>query len=133
MTEPSGEADDGGSDAAAEPPATTGNVFVNCSTRGAGQSGMRFGKGAGRNYFYGTTFEDNATDITVDGAVGQSFYGTKFLKDSQSAEAPPPPERRSRGKQLTGFTGRLPGKACRICGFNAFRWQTRCPKGHPLT
>lgn len=48
---------------------------------------------------------------------------------------PPPPaslQRSVRRTMLsTGFSD-VPGKTCEICGFQAFRWQTTCPEGHPL-
>jgi len=93
---------------------------------------MHFERGAGPNTFYGFTFEDNATDITSDGARGQRFYGTNFLGRRKSSEADPQPGP-SRGKLQIGFAPRLKGKSCATCGFQGFRWQKACPKGHPLT
>ena len=31
----------------------------------------------------------------------------------------------------TGF-GDASSKTCEVCGFVGFRWQTKCPRGHPL-
>lgn len=43
-----------------------------------------------------------------------------------------PPERRVRRSMLsTGFSD-VPGRTCEVCGYQGFRWQTTCPKGHPL-
>lgn len=50
----------------------------------------------------------------------------------------PSPAPHSAGKRIrrtmmsTGFSG-ISGKACEVCGFQGFRWQTECPDGHPLT
>ncbi len=44
----------------------------------------------------------------------------------------PPIEKRHRRTMLsTGFS-EVPGKTCKVCGFEGFRWQTTCPEGHPL-
>lgn len=122
--ETSGPDDAGGSSDAETEPTGPGGIFINCGSSHAGRAGMYFGKGAGRSDLYGTEFQDNPTDIIAEGAVGQSFHGTKFLKDSGPEAEPPRPGRARR---------RLIGKTCAVCGFEGFRWQTQCPKGHPLS
>ena len=39
--------------------------------------------------------------------------------------------KRRRTMLSTGFSD-VPGKTCEVCGFQGFRWQTKCPDGHPL-
>lgn len=53
--------------------------------------------------------------------------------DQRRPAAAPAVEKRFRRTTLsTGFSD-VPGKTCDICGFEGFRWQTKCPEGHPLT
>lgn len=47
------------------------------------------------------------------------------------AAAQPAGKRVRRTMMSTGFSG-VPGKTCPVCGFQGFRWQTKCPDGHPL-
>ncbi|HVL29044.1 MAG TPA: hypothetical protein VM390_12900 [Acidimicrobiales bacterium] len=49
-----------------------------------------------------------------------------------AAAAAAPMERRVRRTTLsTGFSD-VPGRTCPVCGYEGFRWQATCPKGHPL-
>jgi hypothetical protein len=52
--------------------------------------------------------------------------------ETPSAPADSVRKRVRRTMLSTGFSD-LRGKTCEICGFQGFRWQTKCPEGHPLT
>jgi hypothetical protein len=47
------------------------------------------------------------------------------------SKRPMQPKQNRRGL-ATGFTQGDGGKRCEVCQFEGFRWQTECPKGHPL-
>ena len=54
---------------------------------------------------------------------------------AEQVQKPAPPslrKQRRRSALSTGFSD-VPGKTCEVCGYQGFRWQTTCPKGHPLT
>ncbi len=48
------------------------------------------------------------------------------------SKRPMQPKQNRRGL-ATGFTQGDNGKSCEVCGFQGFRWQTDCPKGHALS
>jgi hypothetical protein len=52
--------------------------------------------------------------------------------ETPPATQPAPKKHFRRTMLSTGFSD-VPGKTCQVCGFQGFRWQSKCPEGHPLT
>jgi hypothetical protein len=51
--------------------------------------------------------------------------------EAASATVPSAQKRFRRSMLSTGFSD-VRGKTCEVCGFQGFRWQSKCPRGHPL-
>jgi hypothetical protein len=49
-----------------------------------------------------------------------------------AAAVPTLPDRQFKRGLSTGFSQRIKGKNCAVCGFQGFPWQSVCPQGHPL-
>lgn len=72
---------------------------------------------------------------------GSMYRGTGTLKHGRTIEVHRPDHERAMDKQeslqrMADFAGAAipkPGKTCPKCGFDAWSWQTACPKdGTPL-